>query len=254
LHRAAYQALGLTHTYQAIEIAEAQLPEFVLSRDADWLGFSLTMPLKEVAFQVADVVDQTAAQTGSINTLVLGEQVHAFNTDVQGIVDSLNEFGVVGPRTAVILGAGATARSALVALAKLGVTDIRVVARNATKVTSLQAIADDLAINFSHVSLIESGWLTADVVVNTTPANAMDEIAAEVTSPTGTLLDVVYNPWPSLLAASWGVQGGRILSGLSMLLHQAAHQVTLMTGQVGPVEPMRAALNQELLDRGLATI
>ena len=94
----------------------------------------------------------------------------------------------------------------------------------------------------------------ADVVINTTPRGAMDDIAHEVISPTGTLLDVVYDPWPTLLAAAWGVQGGQILSGLSMLLHQAVHQVTLMTSHVGPLEPMRSALNLELLNRGLTTI
>ena len=96
--------------------------------------------------------------------------------------------------------------------------------------------------------------MLADVVVNTTPVGVLDEAAQEVSSPNGLLLDVVYNPWPTQLAASWGVAGGTIVSGLSMLLHQAAHQVTLMTGEPAPVAQMREALNAELLIRGLATI
>ena len=254
LHRAAYQALGLPHSYEAIEISERQLTEFVQSLDETWLGLSLTMPLKEVAFQIATTVDETAQLSGAINTLVLGDSIWAYNTDVFGIVDSLTEFGIASPQSAVIFGAGATARSAVVALAQLGVADVKVVARNSIKAEALQTIGSKLAIQVATCTLKESEWLKADVVINTTPKGAIDEIASEVTSPSGTLLDVVYDPWPTLLAAAWGVQGGQILSGLSMLLHQAVHQVTLMTGEVGPLEPMRSALNVELLNRGLTTI
>jgi shikimate dehydrogenase len=115
-------------------------------------------------------------------------------------------------------------------------------------------VAAEIGIKFTHSQLADSGWLQADVVVNTTPVGAMDETAREVYSPKGLLLDVVYDPWPTQLAASWAVTGGTIVSGLSMLLHQAGHQVTLMTGKPAPVAQMREALNAELLARGLSTI
>jgi shikimate dehydrogenase len=118
----------------------------------------------------------------------------------------------------------------------------------------MTSIAREIEVHFSHVKLDKSGWLSADVIVNTTPVGVLDEIAREVISPTGLLLDVVYNPWPTQLAASWAVTGGTIVSGLSMLLHQAGHQVTLMTGKPAPVAQMREALNAELLNRGLSTI
>ena len=92
------------------------------------------------------------------------------------------------------------------------------------------------------------------MVVNTTPVGVMDNSAREVISPKGLLLDVVYNPWPTQLAASWSVNGGVIVSGLSMLLHQAGHQVSLMTGKQAPLAQMREALNVELLSRGLSAI
>jgi shikimate dehydrogenase len=254
LHRAAYQALGLDHTFEAVEVTEVQFSDFVRSLDSSWFGLSLTMPLKEIAFDVADTVDEVARQAGAINTLVLGDTISAYNTDVAGIVDSFLEFGVSAPKSAVILGAGATARSALVAFSELGVKEVNVVARNQTKANHLIELGRSLQIEVAHKEISSSGWLDAPVVINTTPKGAMDEIAMEVERPKGTLLDVVYDPWPTLLAASWGVQGGQILSGLTMLLHQAAHGVELMTGQPGPVEAMRAGLNEELLSRGLATI
>ena len=254
LHNAAYRALGLDHTYSAVETTESDLGSFLDSVDADWLGVSLTMPLKEVAFDFADTCDELAELTGAINTLVFGDRVKAYNTDVLGLVDAISEAGSSEVTSAVIFGSGATARSALVALQLLGAQEVNCVARNAGDVERMASIARGFDVNFSHMRLADSSWLQADVVVNTTPVGVLDEIAREVISPKGLLLDVVYNPWPTQLAASWAVTGGSIVSGLSMLLHQAGHQVTLMTGKPAPVVQMREALNAELLNRGLSTI
>ena len=254
LHNAAYEVLGLEHTYLAIETAESELGSFLDSVDADWLGVSLTMPLKEVAFDFAESRDELAELTGAINTLVFGDRIKAFNTDVLGLVDAVSEAGSAEVSSAVIFGSGATARSALVALQRLGAREVTCIARNAADAERMSSIAHKIDVSFSHVQLHKSGWLQADVVVNTTPVGVLDEIACEVSSPEGLLLDVVYNPWPTQLAASWAVSGGTIVSGLSMLLHQAGHQVALMTGKPAPVAQMREALNAELLTRGLTTI
>lgn len=254
LHNAAYRALGLDHSYSAIETAESELGSFLKSVDSNWLGVSLTMPLKEVAFDYADTCDELATLTGAINTLVFGTEVSAFNTDVLGIVDALAEAGSQQISSGVIFGSGATARSTLVALQRIGATDVNCVARNISDIERMAKVADKVGVSFNHTSVSDSAWLTADVVVNTTPVGAIDEIAREVYAPKGLLLDVVYNPWPTQLAASWAVTGGTVVSGLSMLLHQAGHQVTLMTGKPAPVAQMRDALNAELLARGLSTI
>ena len=254
LHNAAYRALGLDNTYSAIETAESELGSFLGSVDSNWLGVSLTMPLKEVAFDYADTCDELSILSGAINTLVFGTEVSAFNTDVLGLVDALAEAGSQQISSGVIFGSGATARSTLVALQRLGATEVNCVARNVSDVERMAKIAQEIGVNFNHTSVSDSAWLTAEVVVNTTPMGALDELAREVYSPAGLLLDVVYNPWPTQLAASWAVTGGTIVSGLAMLLHQAGHQVTLMTGKPAPVAQMREALNAELLARGLSTI
>ena len=254
LHNSAYRALGLDHTYSAIEVNEQDFPVFISSLDEDWLGVSLTMPLKEVAFQVATSTDLVAEQTGVINTLVFSNGVAGYNTDVAGIVDALTEHGVTRVTSGLIFGSGATARSALVALHKLGITRLECIARNNAAVAELKTLGESLEIDVSHVDLAMSQWLTSDVVINTTPVGSLDAVAEEVWRPKGILLDVVYDPWPTQLAAAWGVNGGSIISGLSMLLHQAAHQVSLMTTLPAPITHMRTALNEELLARGLTTI
>jgi len=254
LHAAAYAALDLEHTYSAIEVKETDLGKFLAGMDSDWLGVSLTMPLKEVAFSFADACDEIATVTGAINTLVFQHGIQAFNTDVHGIVDAVTEAAVSQITSGVIFGSGATARSALVALHRLGATSVICVARNSTDIDRMATIATEIGVRFENARIGDSGWLTSDVVINTTPVGVLDEMAREVASPAGLLLDVVYNPWPTQLAASWAVTGGTIVSGLSMLLHQAGHQVTLMTGEPAPIDQMRYALNAELLTRGLSAI
>lgn len=254
LHNAAYAALELNNTYEAIETIQSELGSFLAGVDGDWLGVSLTMPLKEGAFDFADTCDDLSKVTGAINTLVFRDGIRAFNTDVLGIIDALTEAGVEKVSTAVIFGSGATARSSIAAFHKLGAKEVSCVARNISDVKRMATMATELGLNFTHAQLDDSGWLHADVVVNTTPVGVMDVSAREVISPKGLLLDVVYNPWPTQLAASWAVNGGVIVSGLSMLLHQAGHQVSLMTGKQAPLVQMREALNVELLSRGLSAI
>ncbi len=254
LHNAAYAALGMNNSYEAIETSQSELGSFLAGVDGDWLGVSLTMPLKEVAFDFADTCDDLSKVTGAINTLVFHDGIKGFNTDVLGIVDALTEADLDQVSNAVIFGSGATARSSLVALQSMGAHRVHCVARNEVDIERLAAIASDYGVEFEATDVNGCNWMTAQVVINTTPVGVLDNHAREVISPKGLLLDVVYNPWPTQLAASWAVNGGVIVSGLSMLLHQAGHQVTLMTGEQAPVAQMREALNVELLARGLSAI
>ncbi|HEU0101157.1 MAG TPA: shikimate dehydrogenase, partial [Mycobacteriales bacterium] len=121
LHGAAYAALGLPWTYGRVELAPADLPGFLAGLGPEWAGLSLTMPLKQTVLPLLDDVSELAAATGVANTMVLdGRGRHGDNTDVAGIVVALREAGVTRVQRAVVLGAGATAVSALAALGQLG--------------------------------------------------------------------------------------------------------------------------------------
>jgi shikimate dehydrogenase len=129
LHRAAYAELGLDWTYEAVDVDAADLRDFVRSCGPEWVGLSLTMPLKLAVLPLLDEADETVTLVGAANTLVwrAGRRVGA-NTDVAGLVAALRERGVGGARVvpyASVLGSGATAASALAALAALGVMDVR---------------------------------------------------------------------------------------------------------------------------------
>jgi shikimate dehydrogenase len=243
LHTAAYRALGLDWTYDRHECAEAALPGFVGGLGPEWAGLSLTMPLKRAALEVADDVAPLAAAVGAANTLVLGPRRVAHNTDVAGIVGAL---GPVAGR-AVVLGAGGTAQAALAALRELGVTEVEVLVRATARAGELRAAAERLGVApriddaLADPARAGAALRGADVVVSTLPAGAADGLAPP---SGGTVLDVVYAPWPTAFAAAAAAAGARVVSGLEMLLHQAVAQVELMTGRPGPVAEMRAALER----------
>src|SRR5580692_3368238 len=148
LHRAAYAALGFTDwTYELVECDEPALAGYVESRGLEWAGLSLTMPLKRTVLPLLDRVDHLAAATGGANTVVFRpEGRYGYNTDVQGIVDALTEAGCPTPGSVTILGAGATACSALAAVGELGVPGADVVLRDPSRADGLLATAARLGL------------------------------------------------------------------------------------------------------------
>ena len=254
LHRAAYRALGLGEwRYAAHEVTEETFLPFVAGLDETWRGLSLTMPLKEVAFDVAAEVSPTALATGAVNTLVRREtgEWDAHNTDVHGVVAALA--AVPHAQSATVLGSGATARSVVAALAQLGVRRVRLAVRSAARPATLR-LAADLGVAVEAVPL--AGWADAAdrpgeggeaaLVVSTLPTGAGSAAARALAGRrlSGTLLDVVYADWPTPLAQAASEAGLHVVSGLDMLVHQAGEQVRLMTGHEAPIEAMFAAARE----------
>ncbi|MDN5918697.1 MAG: shikimate dehydrogenase [Pseudonocardia sp.] len=254
LHNAAYAALGLHGWhYDAHDVDEQALPGFVDSLGPEWAGLSLTMPLKRVALDVADHVEPAASAIGAANTLVFGEHGRtAHNTDVTGIVAALRRADSdprPAPLRAVVLGAGGTAQAAIAALAELGVPDVSVLVRDAGRAGELRETAcrlgTDPQVRAVLTDALEAARALdgADIVISTLPSGAADELAGARWRPGTTLLDAVYAPWPTAVAAGAAAGGATIVSGLEMLLQQAIAQVELMTGRPGPEQAMRDALD-----------
>ena len=237
LHRAAYVALGLDWTYDSIQVEPAGLTDFLAGLGSDWAGLSLTMPLKQTVLPLLTWSAPDVALTGAANTVVLRHGAReGHNTDIDGVLAALREAGTATASTAVILGAGATAASALVALSRLGVTSVAVQARSSARALPLVSLGGSLGV---RVTVGGFAPVDADVVVNTTPSGAGDVLEP---GAAGTFLDVVYAPWPTVLADRYAGSGATVVGGIAMLLHQAGAQVTLMTGRPAPLAAMRAAL------------
>ncbi len=244
LHRAAYAALGLDWTYEALDCGPDELAA-VLANRPDWAGFSCTMPLKHAALRIADEASPLARAVGAANTLLPREAGGwlADNTDVAGIVGALRDRVTAAPSRVSVLGAGGTAQAAMAALADVGVPNCTVLVRDPAKAGALTATAQRLGVSVLIEGLsVDAPALAAELVISTLPPGAADALASRAWTDRQTLLDVVYDPWPTKVAAAVAAAGGALLSGALMLLHQAAAQVELMTGRSAPLDAMRSAL------------
>lgn len=253
MHRAAYAELGLDWTYEAYDVGEDELRGFVDSAGADVRGLSLTMPLKRVALELADEVDPVARLVQGANTLLFEPDgsKSAHNTDVPGLVNAFAEHGITAAETALVLGGGATAASALAALRRLQVAEVTMVVRDPARAERLLDLAAELNLktsvaDFGQVERI-GGF---DLCVSTLPGGAVDPWADHFAAVAPVVFDVAYYPWPTRLAAAASRIGTELLNGLDLLVHQATLQVEMMTERSpAPLAAMRAAALEELDDR-----
>ncbi|TFD47102.1 shikimate dehydrogenase [Cryobacterium frigoriphilum] len=259
LHRAAYRELGLDWRYDAIEVPEGTLAGFVGALAPEWRGLSLTMPLKREILPLIDDLDRIAQLTNAVNTVLVGTHhaqrtLSGFNTDVPGLVRALGESGVTHATHVTILGAGATGASALAAAAELGAETVDVVVRTPAKATTLVELGHQLGllVTVSTLRSIDAPGRVSDLVISTLPGGTVLDVQFPSTLRASALLfDVAYSPWPSALAESWSHAGGRVASGLGLLLHQALIQVRIFVAgdpfaplprEVAVLAAMRAAL------------
>lgn len=228
LHAAAYRQLGLDWSYTAFEVTSDQLDGFLRSRDAAWRGLSLTYPLKVDVLPMLDAVDRVARLTYAANTVCFdGGHRRGYNTDVGGIVRTLREGGLADIRHGVLIGAGATAASAIAAMAELGALEVRVYARSPERAAALIELGSALGVVVRTLPIAElERAAAADLVVCAIPGGAELGVAASAELvASAVLLDVAYDPWPTTIANEWFAADGRVVHGLGMLLHQALLQV-----------------------------
>ncbi len=252
LHRAAYAELGLDWVYDAHEVTEVSLPEFLDGLDPSWRGLSLTMPLKRAVVPLLDELSPLAAQTRAANTVVLEEgRRTGHNTDVPGVSAALRERydGQVG--RAVVVGGGATAAAAVTALADLGCREVTLLVRDPARAAeTLATAARHPAAPQVDVRRLGERVPAPDVVVSTVPAAAQNDVIVSVAASARVVFDVVYHPWPTSLAELATRSGQVLVSGLDLLVHQAVLQVQLMTGvEQAPLAAMRAAGETALAGR-----
>ncbi|MFD9498350.1 shikimate dehydrogenase [Streptomyces sp. NPDC060035] len=254
LHRAAYAELGLDNwSYDRFDVDEAALPGFIEGLDASWAGLSLTMPLKRAIIPLLDEISETAASVEAVNTVVLAGDGRRIgdNTDIPGMVAALHERGVEKVESAAVLGAGATASSAVSALAAICTGPVTVYVRSKERGDEMRGWGDRLGVDVRIADWASAEQaLQAPLVIATTPAGTTDALADAVPDAPGTLFDVLYEPWPTALAARWSAAEGTVVAGLDLLVHQAVLQVEQMTGRRrGPLAAMRAAGEEALAAR-----
>jgi shikimate dehydrogenase len=245
LHNAAYAELGLDDwLYDAVRVPSGGLAELLEHLGDDVRGFSLTMPLKREVMGLAHDVSPRALLAGAANTLLVDDGLLlADNTDLPGLAAALRERHA-GPVThGVLLGAGATAASSGLALADLGAEVVTLLARSAVRAEETRrAIARHPAHPEVVVADLDTADVAGDVLVSSIPAEAQSPEVVARCAEVPVVFEVLYDPWPTPLAASvLDAPGRTLVGGLDLLVHQAVLQVELFTGLPGPLAAMRAA-------------
>lgn len=260
LHGAAYGALGLDGwTYDRTDVSRGDLARHVAGLGPEWVGLSVTMPGKEEALALADEASPEAVLSGAANTLVRRDEGwYADNTDIYGLATALAEAGAGPVRRGSVLGGGATARSAVLALRRLGATEVDLLVRDQVRPetqTLLDRLADEPGAPVVRVRPLADGIpldrSETDVVVGTLPGDVPAPPCRAAGEEFPVLLDAAYAPWPSALALAVAeATGGRVavVRGTTMLLHQGVRQVELMTGLTPPAAAMAAALREALAE------
>jgi shikimate dehydrogenase len=248
LHEAAYRALGLNWTYQAIELSEGQLESFILGLDHSWRGISVTMPLKREAFDAIDGPgDDFAEETGVVNTIVITDDERreslGYNTDIEGVRGALRGGGIDFVGDLIVVGGGATAVSALAAVRALGAEKVTILVREPKRAGLAAETAHAHALEATVVRLDEIEKVPpASLLISTIPAAAQKPYAAALVERAEAVFDVVYDPVRTPLIEAAEKSGKPTVGGLEMLLHQAGRQLELMTGcTTVPLDEMRAA-------------
>jgi shikimate dehydrogenase len=264
LHNAAFAALGLDGTWRSVafEVPPGEAASALAAmRRADVSGLSVTMPHKADVAALVDECTEVARRLDAVNCIVNRDGVLlGTNTDGAGFVASLARAAAFTPAGThcVVIGAGGAARAVVLALAEAGASRVAVLNRTSERAAAAAALAGPAGgVVGSEAKDQVKAIQAADLVVNATPLGMAGAspagaapwlVAPELLHAGQVAVDLIYSPRPTRWLMTAGAAGAEAVDGLGMLVHQAAAQLELWTGQPAPVEAMwRAA---EAVDPG----
>jgi shikimate dehydrogenase len=258
MQNAALQHAGIDAVYVPFHVVAAQLCDAMRAvRTLGLTGVNLTIPHKEAACALVDVLDPMAELIGAVNTIVNCDgTLSGYNTDGLGLLRAVSgEFGFdFRGKRALIIGAGGAARAAVVALAQAGVAWIGVANRSPERAGHLIA---SLALRLKGTAFasftLESGMIArlvdgVDLLVNSSAVGLKGESFAlpveHCVCPDGVVYDMVYGYEPTPLVVSARAAGLNAADGLAMLAGQGEEAFRLWFGVSPPSGVMRATLEQ----------
>jgi len=284
MHRAVFKALGLPHTYEAVDIDDLQHLHVMVDaiRQGTLAGANVTLPYKRAVLDFVERIDPSAENVGAANTLVRSRgRVVAYNTDAPGLADELRALGAVG-RTAAVIGAGGGARAAVAACIAIGANVVAVTGRSWGGSESL--VGSESADGFRTLGALPCGWpipnaadgstsrlseamrlqwgdiaASADLIIQATSAGMKGADRGETVAaivPWDRLrkdvivYDLVYNPAETPFLRVARERGLRSAGGIGMLARQGAHAISLWLRVLPDLEVMRSAAEKALLQRG----
>jgi shikimate dehydrogenase len=260
LHNAAFAALDLNWVSLAFPVAPGQVPAALNGmRALGVAGLSVTMPHKAEVATLVDSCSDVAAQLQAVNCVINEDgTLRGANTDGDGFLASLRRAAGFEPagKRCLVIGAGGAARAVTHALGRAGAADVAVVNRTPDRAGAVAALAGSAG---RAVATVDAAQVAqSDLVVNATPVGMAGMAGAAGAAGAGesadeseqwlvapgllhagqVVTDLVYAPRPTPWLAASAAAGATTVDGLGMLVHQAALQLELWTGQEAPVDVM----------------
>lgn len=243
IHRYWLNSLNLDGSYEAIDVAPADVPPFVERlRGGEFAGGNVTLPLKEALFAAVDESDAAATRIGAINTVIVEDgRLIGRNTDMTGFLASLDAAaGNWVGENAIVLGAGGAARAVVEGLVSRGVKKVSVLNRTPSRASLLASryakeVKAGLLMDFTQLSE------AASLVVNTTSVGMggtqFDKLTLKALPKTALVADLVYTPLETPLLRDARARGLKTVDGLEMLLQQAVPGFAAWFGKTPEVTP-----------------
>ena len=255
IHNAAIAALGLDYVYVPFHVQPDNLGAAIEGfKVINVVGINVTIPHKQSVIPYLDEISREATLIGAVNTLIFKEgTIAGENTDAPGFLQAMQEDGFEAPQggSAVVIGAGGSARAIVVALALAGVQTICITNRTVSRAVTLATdLSEKMDVSIYGIGLddpkLPSAVGASQLIVNTA-STSMDVshpllIDPEWLEPQSIVYDIVYTPPETRLLQAAAEKGCHTIGGLGMLVHQGAIAFEKWTGVNPPVEVMRQAL------------
>ena len=261
MHNAAFAELGLDYVYVPFHIRPDELHAAIEGFKAiNVVGINITIPHKQAVIPFVDEISREAELIGAVNTLIFNQgKIAGDNTDAPGFLQAMQETGLDIPKgeSAVVIGAGGSARAIVVALALAGLQSITIANRTVSKAIALASdLSEKTGVPMEGMGLdnprLPDAVAISTLVVNTASAS-MDTshpplIQTEWLNPQSIVYDIIYTPPKTRLMTAAAERGCHVIGGLGMLVHQGAIAFEKWTKVVPPIKIMRQAL-QNVLDQ-----
>ena len=259
MHNAAFAAVGLDFVYVPFHVRPKELGAAIEGFKAcSIIGVNVTVPYKQRVISFLDQISQEVTLIGAANTLVFEQgKITGENTDASGFLQAMKHDGFDVPRngSAVVIGAGGSARAITVALARANLQSIVITNRTTSKAVALAAdLSDKTGVKISGMGLNDAKLpdtvSTSQLIVNTASAS-MDVshpllIRPEWLTPQSIVYDIIYTPPETRLLKAASKRGCHTVGGIGMLVYQGAIAFEKWTRVPPPIEVMWRALQQAL--------
>ncbi|MEM0456379.1 MAG: shikimate dehydrogenase [Nitrososphaerota archaeon] len=253
IHNAAFNHMNVDYFYIAFDVKEKELGHAIRGLKAlGAAGFNITIPYKQRVVRFLDKLADDAKIIKTVNTVVIEkDRMVGYNTDVSGVMNALMPYkDAISGHEALILGAGGGASAAALALARLGCNRITFVSRTPSRARRLanflkrriKISAKGMGLSINELPAIAKA---CSVIINATPVgmwpNIEHSLLRKEQIPSGSIvMDMVYNPPETMLLKEAKLAGATCVSGLDMLVFQAAESFKLWTSLEPPIEVMKS--------------